>query len=131
VNAVAHPDLTIAAFETGAIDPDSFDHESHIYMGWLYIREYGVIDGLAHFDKAIRRLVKHLGAEDKYHMTITWFFMLLIAERFETAEGWLQFKQRNADLITGSKPVLSRYYTQEHLFSNRARTRFLLPDNLA
>ena len=50
---------------------------------------------------------------------------------FETAEGWLQFKRRNADLITGSKPVLSRYYTQEHLLPNRARTRFLLPDNLA
>ena len=131
MSAVPTPEFTIESFEASDIDPDRFDHEAHVYVAWLYVSEYSLADAIARFDAGLRRLVTALGAEGKYHATLTWFFLLLIAERIELDEPWQVFKHRNADLVNDSKQVLSRYYSEEHLFSDRARERFMLPDNLA
>ena len=129
MSAVVAPGLSIEQFEAADIDPKQFDHEAHVYMGWLYVREYGLGGALARFDAAIHNLVKKLGAEDKYHATITWLFLLLIGERIETDEPWHLFKTRNADLLTNGRQILSNYYNDETLFSARARSRFILPKN--
>ena len=88
-------------------------------------------EAITRFDAALKRLVTKVGAESKYHATLTWFFLLLIAERFLPGEPWDAFKQRNDDLLGGSKALLSRYYSEEYLFSNRAREHFVLPNQLA
>ena len=75
-------------------------------------------------------MVSRLGAEGKYHATLTWFFLLLIADRTEANEPWLVFRHCNEDLISDSKEILLRYYTNDYLFSARARERFVLPDRL-
>ena len=49
----------------------------------------------------------------------------------EIDEPWLAFRQRNIDLFKDSKELLSRYYSEGHLFSERAREHFVLPDKLA
>ncbi len=131
MNAAIGPEITIADFEAGDIDAEHFNHESHVYVGWLYLREYALAEALAKFDAGLKRLVTSLGAEGKYHATLTWFFLLLIAERMEADEPWAVFKQRNPDLINDSKETLSRYYSERYLFSDRARQRFVLPDRLA
>ena len=131
MNAVPTPEFTIESFEASDIDPDRFDHEAHVYVAWLYVSEYPLADAIARFDAGLRRLVTALGAEGKYHATLTWFFLLLIAERIAPDEPWQVFKHRNADLVNDSKQLLSRYYSEEYLFSDRARERFMLPNNLA
>ena len=130
MNAIANADLTIANFEACEIEPDRFDHEAHVYIGWLYVREYELPEALAKFDAGLKRLVIKLGAEGKYHATVTWFFLFLISERCDADEPWHDFKRRNADIVEGSREVLSRYYSDAYLFSDRARERFLLPDRI-
>lgn len=130
MNAIAYPEVTIEKFEASDIDPDHFDHEAHVYIGWLYVREYELPEALAKFDAGLKRLVIKLNAEGKYHATITWFFLFLISERCEADEPWHDFKRRNADIVGGSRDVLSRYYSDAYLFSDRARERFLLPDKI-
>ncbi len=130
LNALANPDITLENFEASEIDPDRFDHEAHVYVGWLYLGEYELPEAIARFDAGLKRLVAKLGAETKYHATLTWFFLLLIAERIEADEPWQVFRHRNDDLIGGSKKLLSRYYSEECLFSDRARERFVLPNNI-
>ncbi|MCH9693034.1 MAG: hypothetical protein K0U72_00835 [Gammaproteobacteria bacterium] len=125
------PDLTIEQFATANIDPGQFNHEAHVYMGWLYVQEYGLAGAMARFDTAIHNLVTKFGAEDKYHATITWFFLMMIGERIEDDEPWEQFKTKNADILEDGRALLSRYYDEEILFSPRARGRFLLPNKLA
>ena len=129
--AFIQPEFTIERFEAADIDPDRFDHEAHVYVAWLYVRQYRLTEAIAKFDSGLKRLVKKLGAEGKYHATLTWFFMLLIAERAEEGEPWQVFRHRNADIVTGSREMLSRYYSDNYLFSKRARERFVLPDRLA
>jgi hypothetical protein len=130
MSAVARPDLTIANFEAGNIDADQFDHLGHVYIGWLYVRQYGTVDALTRFDAGLRRLTLKLGIPGKYHATMTWFFLLLIGERFDERDGWHTFCNKNADLIADSKATLGRYYSENLLFSKNARERFVLPDNL-
>ena len=81
MNAVAEPEVSIAAMESGDIDAATFDHESHVYLGWLYVREYPLTEAIGRFTGALRRLTEKLGVPGKYHDTISWFYLLLIAER--------------------------------------------------
>lgn len=128
MNAAPQPDYSIANFEAGDIDGQHFDHKSHVYVAWLYVQEFEVAEAIGRFDTALRRLVVKLGAVGKYHATLTWFFLLLIAERSEKNEPWHAFSSKNSDLILGSKKLLGRYYSDDYLFSDRARERFVLPD---
>ncbi len=93
--------LTIARFEAAQLEASRFTHEAHVYVAWLYLREYGAHEALARFDDALRRLVKALGVEAKYNAMITWLFMKLLAERVRAGETWTSFRARNTDLIDG------------------------------
>lgn len=121
---------SIQAFEAADISPDEFDHEGHVYMAWLYVQNFSLCEAISRFDAALRRLVRKLGAEDKYHATITWFFMLLIAERFDNSADWPEFCAANPDVVQGSKQLLAKYYSDRLLWSPLARRQFVLPDRL-
>ena len=66
----------------------------------------------------------------KYNETITWFFMLTIAERRrgDAASDWAAFRKDNPDLFGSGTAILGRYYSDERLWSEDARNLFLLPD---
>ncbi len=123
--------LSIEDFETADIDPEHFDHEAHVYVGWLYVQAYDLADAVARFDAALRRLTARLGVPGKYHATITWLFLVLINERTQAGESWDEFRARNEALIRDSKTTLRRYYSDALLFSDAARRHFVLPDRLA
>jgi len=129
----AEPDLSIAAFEAGDIDPQRFDHDAHVYAGWLYLQYFPLADAILKFTAALRRLTKRLGAEDKYNETVSWFFLLLIAERRAAgnADNWSAFRHDNDDLFCRDENIIARYYSEELIKSERARRSFVLPDRLA
>ena len=133
MNAAATPALSIEALEAGRIDAGTFDHEGHIYLAWLYLDQFPLADAISRFTDALKRLTIRLGVPDKYHETISWLFMLLIAERRSnaTAQDWFSFRHVNNDLFAGGIDVLQRYYSKELLWSDRARQSFVLPDRLA
>jgi len=130
VSAALKPRLTIEQFESGQVDPTHFDHEAHVYVGWLYVQAFELAEAISRFDGALRRLTEQLGVPDKYHATITWLFLLLINERSQGNEGWQDFRSSNEDLISDSKTILGRFYSEDLLFSNNAREHFVLPDKL-
>jgi len=122
--------IDAAAFEAGAFDAAEFDHAAHVHVAWCYLRQYEFTEALRRFTRALRALTLRLGAPDKYHETITWFFMILIAERRARApeQDWQAFSRHNADLVTGGSALLHRHYTEQRLRSTLARRQFLLPD---
>ena len=91
--------LTIERFEASAIDPASFDHEAHVYVGWLYVMAYPHDEAIARFDAALQRLTRKIGATAKYNAMITWLFLKLIAARVRAGEDWPAFRLRNNDLL--------------------------------
>ncbi len=121
--------MTIEAFERGEIDVGAFDHEAHVFAAWRFISELPLPEAIERFSNALIRLTRSLGVPEKYHGTVTWFYMLLIAERRKSDQDWPAFLAANSDLF--ERDLLARYYTPECLASDEARTRFVLPDRLA
>lgn len=121
--------IDIRSFEAGAIDPNDFDHAVHVYIAWCYLQEHSLLDAIARFTTALRALTDRLGAAARYHETITWFFLVVIAERCAKtpSDDWPSFRQHNADLLRDAS-ILRRFYTADRLQSELARRQFVLPD---
>lgn len=132
MNATTTPNITVEAFESSHIDVDSFDHEAHVYLAWLYLERLPVLDAVQRYSEGLRRLTEQLGIPGKYHETITCFYLFKIAERRDGFAGdWLAFKRQNADLFAcGQSSMLNRFYSRATLHSERARRAFVLPDRL-
>ena len=117
-------------FVDTTLPADQFHHQQHVQVAWLFVRRYGMPAALSEFTAAIKRFAEAKGATALYHETITWAFLLVIAERQarRPAETWEEFEARNPDLLTWKPSVLSRYYSEELLASDLARRTFLMPD---
>ena len=126
------PGLSIDDLEQSRIEGASFDHEAHVYLAWLYLDRYPVTEAIERYTAALKRLTAKLGVPDKYHDTVTWFFMLIIAQRRIACADvdWTVFKEKNADLLSRENNVLNRYYSKETLATDAARQSFVLPDRL-
>ena len=120
----------LAAFESAALPGDAFTHVEHVRVAWHYLRTLSLGEAIDRCRGGIRRFAATKGAADKYHETVTVAFMLLINERLDHARSlpWPEFASANADLFARPS-VLSRYYSEELLRSDRARRTFVWPDS--
>lgn len=121
---------SVSEFESLTLDPEAFCHEAHVYVAWQLLQESEAPLAAERFTSALRRLVHKHGIDGKYHETISWFYVLLIAERQANQQhaDWDAFAQANPDLTGSSLALLETYYSTERLWSRLARRQFLLPD---
>ena len=119
-------------FVDTTLPADEFHHEQHVQVAWLFVRRHGMPAALGEFSAAIRRFAAAKGAHGLYHETITWAFLLLIAERQARtqSETWEAFAGANADLLVWKPSILERYYSKELLASELAKRTFLMPDKM-
>src|SRR5688572_17184792 len=112
---------------------DSFPHRDHLRVAWLYLRRNPFLTAAAAFVAGLRRFATAAGKPELYHETITWAFLVIIRERMHGREDqqWDAFAAENRDLLSWKPSVLDRYYSTETLFSERARTVFLMPDRVS
>ena len=129
-NDVDVEDQLLARFIDTTLPAAEFHHEQHVHVAWRFVRQYGMPAALAEFTSAIKRFAEAKGAHGLYHETITWAFLLLIAERQARceADGWQAFAAANPDLLTWKPSILRRYYSKELLASDLAKAVFLFPD---
>ena len=120
----------IEQFEALQFDVARFDHRRHVYVGWLYLQQFDLRQTQRRYGKTLRRLTASLGAPEKYHQTMTYFLLALIATRREAAPGasWTTFVNANPDLLLNVRDTLLRYYSSRRLNSSTARRRYLPPD---
>lgn len=128
--APGKPGPSVTRFETLDFDVRGFDHEAHVYVAWRYLQEFELLESISRFRTALKNLTSSLGKPDKYHETITWFFMIVVAERAteDAAQDRTAFRRRNADLFQADLALVCAHYTQKRLNSAAAKTKFLLPD---
>ena len=120
----------VAAFENATIDARDFDHEAHLLVGWRFLQEQSLLDAINRFSAALKRLTRKLEVPDKYHETITCFYLIKIAERCagQAATDWPAFKDANPDLFARNPSLIRQYYSESLLESEHARQAFVLPD---
>jgi hypothetical protein len=122
----------VEAFESTTLPGDQFPHAAHVRVGWYYLSNYPMLDAMVRFKTGLQRFAAAQGKPERYHETITVAYLLLIAERLGAARGlsWHGFAERHADLLCWTPSILSRYYTDATLWSDRARQVFVLPDRV-
>ena len=122
--------VTIAEFEMGVVR-GGFHHADHVRIAFAYVSEMPLLEALAKFPAALKRFALAQGKNNLYHQTITWAYLLLIAERMTLADGaqsWEQFAESNPDLLVREGGLLERYYSRTTLDSAKARSVFVFPD---
>jgi hypothetical protein len=124
------PQQLFDSFVDTSLPADQFHHPQHVQVARLFVLKYGMPAALSEFTAAIRRFADAKGATGLYHETITWAFLLIIAERQARsgAVTWEEFAAAHPDLLIWKPSILERYYSKELLASDLARRTFLMPD---
>lgn len=124
------PGSTLAQFEALEVVPEEFGHEAHVYVAWSYLQKFDLLVSIDRYRSALRRLTAKLGVPGKYHETMTWFYMIKVAERAtgDAATDWATFKKLNGDLFERGPGIIGRFYSETRLMSEEARNMFVLPD---
>ena len=128
-DTLAGADL-LARFLDTTLPAEQFHHEQHVHVAWRFVRDHGMPAALTEFTAAIKRFAAAKGAHGLYHETITWAFLLLIAERQARSNSatWESFAATHPDLLVWKPSILSRYYSQELLATDLARRVFVFPN---
>lgn len=128
----------LVAFERCSIAGEDFHHADHVRVAFLYLNRFAPLEAMGRFSEALKNFAAHNDKAQRYHETITWAFFLLIRERMTKSflqnghhPTWEDFASANPDLLDWKNNILKKYYSQEILASDLARTIFILPDRLA
>ena len=126
-------DALLRAFEASEIPVETWTHEEHLRVAFLYLTR-------APFDEAIRKLREGIvnlnrrnGVPDEltsgYHetMTVAWAHLIRSAagEASEIGSS-TQFLEENP--ILREKNILRRYYSPDHILTARAKAEWVEPD---
>jgi hypothetical protein len=116
------------ALERGEIANENFRHASHLHVAWVYLSETTSVDqASAKMRDTLRRFAASVGKAEKYHETITLFWVRLLAlAREASGETLEKLVATNPQLLEKNFPLA--YYSRERLFSDKARTMWLEPD---
>lgn len=129
--AVTPDDRAFArAFARATLPPAEFSHRGHLRVAWVYLRRRPFARAALCFGRHLRRYARSLGAEGKYHETLTWAYLALLNERLQDAppgEGFEAFLERCPEFADPKAGLIGRYYDRALLASPLARRAFVLP----
>lgn len=125
-------DEFVAAVLSGAIPNASFHHRDHLRLAWCLVRQTGVAAAADAITSAIRRFATHHGHPEKYHETLTRFWVRLVGHliaahpEISTFDGFLAAFPHLLD-----KDLPYQHWSRETMWSPAARARWVEPDLLA
>lgn len=115
-------------FESFSLPEDQFNHIGHLWLGWLYVRDYPLGIASEKLNLGIRKFAESLGAKDKFNHTLTTTFACAIKSRFIIGESFEEFQARNQDLVKNAITIIATHYSLELLSSDEARRGLVVPD---
>ena len=115
------------ALERGEIANEDFHHSSHLHVAWVYLDESSSVQQAANkMRDTLRRFAAAAGKAEKYHETITLFWVHLLAYAAGRGKRLEEIVRANPQLLEKDFPLA--YYSEERLFSDEARTSWMEPD---
>jgi len=116
--------------ECCAIQLAEFDHRAHISLAYIYIAQYGV--DLAHkrMKSSLLRLLRHNNIDTaNYSETITKAWIMAVRHFMELSNhcgSSADFIRQQARMLDAN--IMLSHYSAEILFSDYARSKFVVPD---
>jgi hypothetical protein len=118
----------LAAFEAGKIANQDFHHRDHLRLAWIQIRRLGPDLAADTVARAIRRFASHHGHADRYHETMTRFWVRVVGMGI-TRHPTLSFDDLlGAELHLLDKNLPFRHWSRERMASDEARRQWIEPD---
>ena len=121
----------LETFEALAIAPADFGHREHLRLGFAVLaRERDLAAAAIAFRRMLRRFADAHGVSGKYHETITWAYLALIAERMhgQAYASSHELLAANPDLLDHRGGALARLYDVDAITASPlARAVFVLP----
>lgn len=120
----------LTQFKDKTLNPVHFKHVGHLRLAWIYLNHYDLETSTQEICTGIKAFAENLGADTKFHLTITDSLVRIVAERIAPMEqpDWQLFLEQNRDLVDDAVSVLLQYFSRDLLFSESARTSLIEPD---
>lgn len=123
----------VREFEAATIPRDEWKHTEHLVVAMHYVSHYDVETATEKMRSGILNLLANgfkvdLSKEMPYHETITVFWIRTVAAFHAKSNGKPIGKKITEMVEHFGKDYLLRFYTREHLFSDRARAEFIEGD---
>ena len=122
----------LQGFTNCTLPGEVFSHEAHLRLAWLYLREHSNDKAEYLIQDQLKKYVASLGAEDKYHSTLT-VAAIKIVHHFMSrskAQNFKDFIAKFPRLKTGFKDLVGSHYGFDIYSSEEARKTYLKPDLL-
>ena len=116
-------------FHEGALTGDEFRHRGHLRLAWLVLSRHPRDEAEQIVASEIRRFAVANGASNRYHDTLTRFWVRLLGHAMENAP-----EARSIDELLSAFPFLLdkslpyRHWRGETFNSDPARTGWVEPD---
>src|SRR4029077_20718277 len=103
--------------ERAEIPNKQFHHASHLHVAWVYLSESATVDeAAAKMRDTLRRLAAAGGKPEKYHETVTLFWIHLLSRAHAATDGKSLEEIVHANPCLLEKNFLLSYYSRERLF---------------
>jgi hypothetical protein len=118
----------LSTFERGGFGGRDFPHKAHLRVAWLYLTRLEPAEAIDRAAAGIRNLAQANGQPDLYHETLTraWVHLVSAAIATSPVATFTELLERHPELL--DKQLLLQYYSQDVLFSPRARATWVPPD---
>ncbi|HEU4782625.1 MAG TPA: hypothetical protein VFS83_04725 [Ktedonobacterales bacterium] len=125
-------DEFVTAFLSGSLPPTQFHHRDHLRLTWALVRLTGVEAAMNRITSGIRYFAAQHGQAEKYHETMTRFWVLLVGHMVAARPDITTFDEFLAAFpMLLDKDLPYRHWRRETMFSPDARARWVEPDILA
>ena len=121
----------LRAFDDCSLPNERFRHRDHLRLAWLRLRRDGAEAGSDAVRAGIRRYAAAHGAADRYHETLTTFYLRLVTHaiaRRPEVDDFERFLVAFPLLLDTALP--SRHWGAETMWSAQARAGWVEPDLL-
>lgn len=121
----------LARFEQLEIPPAEFRHREHVRLAFAMLHGADFGDAAVRYRTALKRFAAAAGAHGKYHETLTWAYLALVAQCMDERAYATSFELLEArpDLLDHRAGLLARYYDVPALIASPvARRVFVLPE---
>ena len=116
-------------FHDGNLPGEEFRHRGHLRLAWLVLSRHRKDDAEQIVAREIQRLAAASGSPNRYHDTLTRFWVRLVGHAMEHAQG-----ARSIDELLARFPLLLdktlpyRHWRGETFSSDQARAGWVEPD---
>lgn len=125
-------DEFLQAFLDCTLSGAQFHHRDHLRLAWLLVTRFDREAASVAITRGIKRFAAHHGQSDKYHETMTRFWVRIVAHAIMAQpeiDSFERFLETFPLLLEGKLPF--RHWSRETMMSPAARTGWVEPDLVA